>query len=150
MSTSAFISEESMVTSFVEHLTTERAPWIGVHGVCREFDYQRGRTDVVAVTAEGYVVAFEAKLERWREAMHQAYRNRCFADMSFVVLPKDVALIAAGFHGEFQRRGVGICYVDTTDGVVVLTEGVCATPLQPWLRARAAECAAVSAECRSN
>lgn len=151
MTTSVFISEESMVDSFVEQLANAGAPWMPVRGLCREFNYQRGRTDVVAVTAQGCVIAFEAKLDRWREAMHQAYRNRCFADVSFVVLPKDVAEKAARFEVEFRRRGVGICYIDANEGVIVVTEGTRNQPIQPWLRARAIDCATASAnECRSS
>jgi hypothetical protein len=44
-----------------------------------EFDYSRGRTDVVALRDGEHVIAFEAKLKDWRTALHQAYRNTCFA-----------------------------------------------------------------------
>lgn len=138
MTISAFHTEETLVEVFVEYLDSGTSPW-GPTDVAREFDYQRGRTDVVAVTAHGKVVAFEAKLERWREALHQAYRNRCFADSSFVVLPKEIAERALKYSAEFSRRGVGVCYVCATSGVVILHDAGEAEPLQPWLREVAAQ-----------
>jgi len=38
------------------------------------------------------LIAVEAKLKDWKYALHQAYRNTCFARQSFVLLPKAVAL----------------------------------------------------------
>jgi hypothetical protein len=49
---------------------------------------------VVALTSAGRVLAFEAKLKDWREALHQAYRNSCFANGTYVVLPKSAAELA--------------------------------------------------------
>lgn len=126
-------TENLLVERFLEHLLGERGP-LGPVQVSREFDYQRGRADVVAVTLSGAVVAFEAKLSRWRTALNQAYRNRCFADVSFVVFPKATAVRAASYAAEFDRRGVGICYVCANEGLVVMTEGDRSEPLQHWLR----------------
>lgn len=101
-----------------------------------EFYYQRGRADVVALSSSGEVIAFECKLTRWKDALHQAYRNTCFAHMSYVVLPEDTALLAARYAEEFRRRGVGICYL-ADDQVVTLQEAHRRTPLQPWLSGQA-------------
>lgn len=138
MKDGAYDSENLLVETLVDELIGEVTPW-GAVQVQREFDYSRGRTDVVIVTIEGNVVAFEAKLSRWRIALHQAYKNRCFADASYIVLPKQAALRAGRFSDEFARRGVGLCYIDPDEGLVVLCEGGISEPLQPWLRAIAIE-----------
>ena len=68
-------SESALVQDFVRFLSSrDEAEWDATH-VSREFDYTRGRTDVIALNAAGQVLAFEAKLARWRDALHQAYRN---------------------------------------------------------------------------
>lgn len=134
MSTASFQSEDVLISKFVEFIRAGESPW-GSARVAREFDYQRGRTDVVLLTSSGQVVAFEAKLSRWRDALHQAYRNLCFADRSFIVLPRDIAERAVQFTAEFSKRGVGVCYVCSEGGIVVLLEATEEDPPQPWLRA---------------
>ena len=79
-------------------------------------------------------------MTNWREALHQAYRNLCFAHASFVVLPKATALTASRYSAEFHRRNVGLCFVENSVATVVLESNVVA-PLQPWL----ADLAAVAA-----
>ncbi len=111
-------------------------PW-GTVRVGEEFFYQRGRTDVIAVTKEGCVLDFEAKLTRWRDALHQAYRNTCFAHRSYVVLPESTAKLAAQYLSEFQKRSVGLCYITESCEVVVALEASSVTPLLPWLSEQA-------------
>jgi hypothetical protein len=124
-------SELRLVEHLVDNLENSNSPW-GCVKHSREFNYCRGRTDVVALTSCGQVIAFEAKLTRWRVALHQAHRNLCFAHASFVVLPKGIAVIASRYSAEFQRRNVGLCYVDG-DAVVVVLNPSSEDPLQPWL-----------------
>ena len=124
-----FLSEEQLVNTFLEALTVG-SPW-GALASNSEFDFRRGRTDVVAVDSGGRVYAFEAKLSKWKDAMRQAYRNTCFAHQSYVLLPKETAIRASRCLNEFSRRGVGICYID--GGVVILQEAEEQTPIQPWL-----------------
>jgi len=129
-----FDSEGALVDKFLDCLRTV-SPWGSVKtGV--EFFYQRGRTDIVAVDDGGCVIAFEAKLTKWREALQQAYRNTCFAHRSYVVLPKHTALLANRYSAEFELRGIGICYI-WQDNVIVLQEAGEADPLQPWLARQA-------------
>ena len=130
-----FANEQMLVTLFVSRLSGNRSPWGSVQ-VATEFYYQRGRTDVVAYTADEVVIAVEAKLEDWRAAMHQAFRNRCFANQSYVLLPKHTALRAHCYAGEFNRRQVGICYIED-GGIVVLHPAPDSDPFEPWLAARA-------------
>ncbi len=131
----SFPNEQTLVRSFVSRLCAEGSPWGSVQ-VATEFYYQRGRTDIIACTAENSVIAVEAKLGNWRSALHQAFRNRCFAHRSYVLLPKDIALRAHRYLGEFERRQVGICYLE--DGNIVVLHPVRdADPFEPWLSERA-------------
>lgn len=130
-----FKNEQTLVTLFLSRLNDNRSPWGSVQ-VATEFYYQRGRTDIVAFTADECVIAVEAKLLDWRAAMHQAFRNRCFANQSYVLLPKTTALRAHCYAGEFDRRQVGICYVED-GGIVVLHPAPDSDPFEPWLAARA-------------
>ena len=133
------LTEEFLVETFCTALETQSNPW-GPVSLVREFGYLRGRTDVVAVNDDDCVIAFEAKLDRWRTALNQAYRNTCFAHQSYVLLPKQVAVRASRYPFEFERRGVGICHLD--DGqVVVLRPARTVMPLQPWLAEQALEAA---------
>jgi hypothetical protein len=130
-----YLSERALVDGFVENLRRARTPWRCLH-VSTEFYYQRGRTDVIALEADGNVIAFEAKLRNWRVALQQAYRNTCFANLSYVLLPKKTALNACRFLLEFERRRVGICYVEE-DEAHILKEAHVVNPVQPWLASRA-------------
>ncbi|WP_310570959.1 hypothetical protein [Gemmatimonas sp.] len=124
-------SERDLVDKFAYVLASDSSPW-GPVRFTREFDYRRGRTDVVALDDSGEVIAVEAKLTRWRDALQQAYRNRCFAHSSYVLLPKPVALRAIRYAIDFEARGVGVCYFEGDELSIVL-HAVRAEPLQPWL-----------------
>lgn len=133
--TMTFVSEQMLVDTFVGLLEGNGTPWGNVSFI-REFNYSRGRTDVVAVVNADTLIAVEAKLKDWKYALHQAYRNLCFAHRSFVLLPKTTAFIAFRFLAEFERRGVGLCYIDAA-GLVVLHDSAHSAPLEPWLAAEA-------------
>jgi hypothetical protein len=130
-----FATEQMLVERFVRLLETNKTPW-GELQFTLEFDYSRGRTDVVAVSNKETLIAVEAKLTDWREALHQAYRNTCFAHRSFVLLPKQRALTAFSFLIEFEKRGVGLCYIDGAQ-LIVLQDSPYALPLEPWLASEA-------------
>ncbi|HUU17528.1 MAG TPA: hypothetical protein VMW72_10285 [Sedimentisphaerales bacterium] len=129
-------TEDFLVEDFCSILESEKSPW-GTLEFVREFPYGRGRTDVVAVDLEGRVLAFEVKLERWTDAMHQAYRNTCFAHLSYVVLPESTINRAQRYVWEFARRCVGMCYVKDSS-VVVSLPATWQNPVQPWLSRTAA------------
>lgn len=125
-------TEADLIEEFTSSLIDKSHPWARVQ-VAREFYYLRGRADVVVVDGRGKVIAIEGKLRRWREALHQAYRNRCFANASYVLLPPQVAENALRFQGEFERRGVGLCCC--IEGTIhLLLDAAWEEPLQPWLR----------------
>lgn len=142
-----FRTEAALVRAFVSHLHAGTGPW-ELLSTAREFEYPSGRTDIVAVSQSGQVVAFEAKLERWKDAMHQAYRNTSYSHLSYVLLPEAVAMRAKEALPEFQRRGVGICTLRGGE-VVVLHHPDPVEPLQPWLSERASAAAKPVRTCRT-
>lgn len=130
-----YANEATLVNEFVACLCNDNSPW-GHLSIAREFFYQRGRADLVGVSEDGEVLAFEAKLTRWRYALQQAYRNRCFAHRSYVLLPHRIAHIALRYRLEFARRQVGLCTIQESR-LVVLFDPLKGEPLQPWLACRA-------------
>lgn len=132
-----YSTEKMLVDQFVRVLGSEENPWGPVSVSC-EFFYARGKTDVVALAHGEMLIAFEAKLKDWRCALDQAYRNTCFAHKSYVVVPKATALTAFAYVAEFKRRGVGLCYVDSTGGLTVLEEPETSIPIEPWIATQAA------------
>jgi hypothetical protein len=130
-----YSTEKLLVDQFVRVLGSGENPW-GPVAVSCEFFYSRGTTDVVALTDNEVLIAFEAKLKDWRCALDQAYRNTCFAHKSFVVVPKSTAYTAFAYIAEFRRRGVGLCYLDG-EGLTVLEEPAVSTPIEPWIAAKA-------------
>jgi hypothetical protein len=140
----SFRTEKALTEALVHHLRQVSCPWGRVR-VAREFFYHRGRTDVVALTSAGRVLAFEAKLKDWREALHQAYRNSCFAHGTYVVLPKSAAELAHRYSAEFQSLDVGLCVV-SRNALEILCEAETLNPIQPWLSRLAA--ARAMSQCR--
>jgi hypothetical protein len=60
------------------------------------------------------VVAIEAKLTRWREALAQATTYRRYADRVFVLLPMESAKIAVEHKDIFLEHGVGLLSYDSS------------------------------------
>lgn len=133
-----FATEVALVQAFLSGLRVRTCPW-GATRAAMEFHHASGRADVVALTGHDELLAFEAKLSRWREALHQAFRNTFFAHRSYVILPARTAAIAARHAEDFARRRVGLCSV--ADGVVhvILPAPSIPCPVQPWLAAQAAD-----------
>lgn len=63
------------------------------------------------------IIAIEAKLTRWRDAIDQAATYRRYADRAFVLLPSQNAVIAAQHKDAFTKAGVGL--LSYGDGKVV-------------------------------
>lgn len=106
--------------------------------VASEFNYVEGKVDVIAANEAGELFSFEAKLNRWRTAVHQAYRNTSFSHYSYVVLPTQAAKHALKRRHEFELRGVGLCAVGA-EGIKVEIPAVRKTPLRLWLTNTAME-----------
>ena len=128
--------EDVLVNDFISCIPKSPFAKDGLLGVSKEFNYNRGRADIILMTFDNEVVAFEAKLQKWREALHQAYRNTCFAHSSYIIVPKDVAERAAQYEIEFAQRLVGICYVNNNK-IVIARKAIKSIPIQEWLLRRA-------------
>lgn len=136
-----YSSEQALVEDLIRYIPEAGSPWRSEQ-IATEFFYGGGWSDVL-VLHEGQLVAIEAKLTKWRDALHQAYRNTSFAHRVFVCLPSDAAQRAMRYAGEFARRGVGLCTV--LDGqIVIIHEARAHAPLQPWLAAAAVRAASES------
>lgn len=98
-----------------------------------EFDYRRGRVDIVGSCKNGKLYAFEAKLTKWKSALQQAYRCTGFADFTYVVLPKSTAQIALRYQAEFEARGVGLLAFEGNQ-LSVSIPAPRTEPIQTWLR----------------
>lgn len=131
-----YATEDLLVSKLLATLRSDRSPW-GAVSVLREFDYRTGRTDVIVLTEDDEIIAFEAKLFRWRTAVHQAFRSTFFAHRSFVVLPASAAQVAFAYDTEFDVRRVGLCTI-TDDSCRVLLPAPQVDPINAWLSAKAA------------
>jgi hypothetical protein len=125
--------ESHLVKDLESHLTRAESPFTQLN-IAFEFGYNSGRTDVIGLTEDGHLIAFEAKLTRWREAVHQAYRSTSFAHYSYVVLPKSVVENALRQRHEFERRGIGLCSIDPSVDSSVINIEIPATKKEPLLR----------------
>lgn len=67
----------------------------------------------------GAIIAVEAKLSDWPRALVQAYRNRQFADESWVVLDHRFHGPALAQVERFQRSGVGLASIAMTGGLYI-------------------------------
>jgi len=85
----------------------ERLQRVGL--VCEE---RRGSFTPVSVPFSGtHVIAVEAKLSRWTEALRQAVSYRNFADESYVALPSLLASSHTRLLDEIRECGIGILAV---------------------------------------
>lgn len=132
-----FENEEILTQVFDSALSKEDSPF-SPECVAREFDYKEGRTDVIVSDKLGNLFAFEMKLTKWKQALHQAYRNSSFAHYSYVVVPSKTARLAARQEHEFLRRGIGLCSIDGTR-IRIEINARWAEPLRPWLTESAIE-----------
>ena len=135
MQTREFQTEVELVQQFLSHLAVGDSPW-GEVVVATEWDYRTGIVDVLARDSDGTILAFEAKLENWRRASHQAYRTTTFARKSFVILPACAADRAMQHENYFASRGIGLCTIHS-DCITILLESAPKSPLMPWLTDRA-------------
>ena len=138
--------ECDLVDEFKAILLKSQDPFHVLH-LAPEFNYGSGRTDVVAGTIKGNLIAFEAKLSRWRLALTQAYRNSAFAHYSYVLIPSDVVKNPIKNRYEFQRRGVGLCSLGPS-GIRIEIAAARRDPIQPWLTETAFKHVATSGYAR--
>lgn len=130
-----FVSEKELVDTFLNHLDSHRSPWGSVR-YSTEFNFQSGRTDVLIVTDSGELIAIEAKLDRWRYAAHQAYRNTTFANQSYVLVPEKTAKIAEKNQDVFEVRKVGLCSIHD-NSITIIRPAERLEPIQICLHEKA-------------
>ncbi len=131
-----FRTEAGLVRSFVHCIKSGGKPF-GPLQIAQEWNYESGFTDVLTCSADGALIAFEAKLKDWRKACLQGYRNTGFADYAYVVLPKEVALKVCVWEEYFARHQVGLCgFAGVT--IDVLIQAPRSEPVMTWVRGRAA------------
>lgn len=134
---SEFVTEADFVDRFVGKLAKGRTSFGSVQ-ITTEWDHRGGFVDVLARHRRKGLVAFEAKLDNWKRAFHQAYRSTAYANKSFVIVPEHVASRAIRDREEFELRGVGLCSFDGSV-VQVLIEAAEQDALLRWLREQAHE-----------
>ncbi len=130
--------EKDLLQDFMSCLPYSPFSAFGPLKLAKEFNYNRGKVDVIALTGNKDIIAFEAKLEKWRAALHQAYRNTCFANYSYIIVPENIAKRAMKHFSDFDDRAVGLCYI-SEGKLVVAHEAARSEPIQPWLSNRATE-----------
>jgi predicted RecB family endonuclease len=129
--------ESQLVAELEDILASSENPFSQM-AIAFEFNYQEGKVDIVASNDRGELFSFEAKLTRWRTAVHQAYRNTSFSHYSYVVLPAYAAKNAMRSRHEFERRGIGLCSI-RDDCLIIEIPASKRTPLLPWLTNSAME-----------
>jgi len=132
-----FATEADFVDRFVGKLSKGRTSF-GKVQITKEWDHRAGYVDVLARHRRKTLVAFEAKLDNWKRAFHQAYRSTAYANKSYVIVPAHVASRALRDRDEFELRGVGLCSFDGKS-VQVLIEASEQDALLTWLREQAHE-----------
>jgi hypothetical protein len=132
-----FATEAEFVDRFIGKLAQGRTTF-GKVQITKEWDHHTGFVDVLVRHRRKTLVAFEAKLENWKRAFHQAYRSTAYANKSYVIVPAHVASRALRDRDEFELRGVGLCSFDGKS-VQVLIEASEQDALLTWLRAQAHE-----------
>lgn len=130
-----FQSEAALVDKFVDELQTGSSCYGSVQ-VTREWNHRAGLVDVLVRDATGGLVAFEAKLDNWRRAFLQAYRNTAYADRAYVLVPPAVAARALQDREEFELRGVGLCSFDG-EAIHIVIEACEQQSLLQWVRVQA-------------
>jgi hypothetical protein len=107
------MSEQDFVTSLLQE--TIGFPWRSDRRIrhTTELRITRNRVDIVFFeeTPEGNIgtiIAVEAKLKNWRQAIQQAYRDRLFADRVYVALPSKYASGAIDNISQFRQTSIGL------------------------------------------
>ena len=123
--------EKCLVEDFKESICHSKNVF-AISDFAFEFYYQSGRVDIICLTDDRKLIAFEAKLTRWRTAVHQAYRNSSFAHYSYVIIPTEIVANAIKHRREFDRRGLGLCSI-SPDGISIEISAPQKNPLLSWL-----------------
>ncbi len=118
-----YMSESNLVDQLVQigfplaRNKTETIKW------AREVRSIKNRADLIYFERKDDAIislfAIEAKLHDWRTALRQAYRNKLFADKTFVALPEQFSKSAIANIIEFRRVSVGLILVGSSSVRIV-------------------------------
>ncbi len=128
---SYYLTERSLVND-LSFVVKEKGSPVPCRKIIHEFDYSSGRTDLLGLGQQDEVHAFETKLSKWREALHQARRNACFAHYCYVALPIKAASTALKFEREFIKHGIGLVVLGMRQAELAIKPRR-NDPLLPWL-----------------
>lgn len=106
-----FRYEEDLIQIFISHIENGNGNF-NFSNIIREFNYNNGKTDILGLSSEKKLYAFEAKLTKWKYAVNQAYRNTIFANYSYVVMPERLDMTVLKNIHFFEKRNVGLILVD--------------------------------------
>lgn len=129
------MTEHELVTYFIECLQESHSPF-GPLQIAPEFYFNSGSSDVIGLSDVGNIYVFEAKLDKWRRALDQAYRGTSFCDYAYILIPERKVEYAARRLHEFEYRGVGICTLGDTQ-IRVVHPARKNNPVLPWLKSKA-------------
>ncbi len=124
--------EKILVKDFKEHISCDNSP-LEILTYATEFNYVSGKIDLLASNEKQQLIAFEAKLLKWKVALNQAYRNSSFAEYSYVVVPNNIIDRVKKFKNEFDKRGIGLISVND-EGIEIIFKSKYKKPIQPWLK----------------
>jgi hypothetical protein len=130
-STESYSTEKRLVSDLSAHVTNGRGS-VKLSKLAFEFGHSSGWTDVVGLGGRKVLHAFEAKLNRWKDALDQARKNRCFAHYCYVALPATAAKRALESRQDFEKFGVGLVVV-STDSARLAIRPKRNAPLLPWI-----------------
>lgn len=109
----AFASEQQMVSQFMKTFSSTFSS-LGKYGLrtLQEVRVPGGIPDFILFRETSnsvyYVIAVEFKLSRWRRALNQAFRNRNFANESYVILDQNYSKRAVENVSAFKKANVGL------------------------------------------
>ena len=100
-----------------------------------DIDGRRVRPTEKRVTKDLRVIAIEAKLTRWREAIGQAASNSVFANESYIAMPSSVFHKSGAVLSACRSAGVGALAVEPDKSIIVVLDAPAHEPQSPeWLR----------------
>lgn len=91
---------------------------------CRSQAWRSGR----------HIIAIEAKLTRWKDAIAQARQYRLFANEAYIAMPSDIVRRNVAALSQCAEDGIGVLAVDRDDVSIVL-RSTRNHPISPeWVR----------------
>lgn len=130
-----FLLEKDLVDKFISFINTDNFE-IEIKNYCTEFNYQNGKTDIIAQKTTNEIVAFEAKLFDIKKVINQAYRNTTFANLSYIVLPATKKNMQTKYYEEMGKLNIGLILVDEQHAWIE-KEASIVEPVLPWLQKKA-------------